>query len=115
LRVTPNVIYENGVTRIRMKIRVENDEPDFTRAINGNPPIFKRHSETEVVVTEGEKLVIGGVTLDNSARTTRGVPLLSKIPIVGWLFKSREIASDGEELVIVLTPSVITAGKTAGR
>ena len=94
---------------------MENDEPDFTRAINGNPPIFKRHSETEVVVTEGEKLVIGGVTLDNSARTTRGVPLLSKIPIVGWLFKSREIASDGEELVIVLTPSVISAGKTAGR
>jgi len=117
LRVTPNVIYENGVTRIRMKIRVENDEPDFTRAVGGtgNPPIFKRHSETEVVVTEGEKLVIGGVTLDNSARTTRGVPLLSKIPIVGWLFKSREIASDGEELVIVLTPSVISAGKTAGR
>jgi hypothetical protein len=45
------------------------------------------------VVTEGEKLVIGGVTLDNSAKTTRGVPLLSKIPIVGWLFKSREVAS----------------------
>lgn len=115
LQVTPNVIYEGGVTKIRMKILVENNEPDFTRAIGGNPPIFKRRSETEVVVKEGEKLVIGGVTLDNSAKTTRGVPLLSKIPVLGWLFKSREIATDGEELVIVLTPSVVSTGSTAGR
>jgi type IV pilus assembly protein PilQ len=115
LQVTPHVIYEDGVTKIRMKILVENNEPDFTRSISGNPPIFKRRSETEVVVKEGEKLVIGGVMLDNSSKTTRGVPLLSKIPVLGWLFKSREFSSDGEELVIVLTPSVVSAGKTAGR
>jgi type IV pilus assembly protein PilQ len=115
LQVTPHVIYEEGVTKIRMKILVENNEPDFTRSISGNPPIFKRRSETEVVVKEGEKLVIGGVMLDNSSKTTRGVPLLSRIPIVGWLFKSREFSSDGEELVIVLTPSVVSSGKTAGR
>jgi type IV pilus assembly protein PilQ len=74
LQVTPNVIYEDGVTKIRMKVLVENNEPDFTRSINGNPPIFKRKSETEVVVKEGEKLVIGGVVLDNSSKTNRGVP-----------------------------------------
>ena len=115
LQVTPHVIYEDGVTKIRMKILVENNEPDFTRSISGNPPIFKRRSETEVVVKEGEKLVIGGVMLDNSSKTIRGVPLLSKIPVLGWLFKSREFNSDGEELVIVLTPSVVSSGKTAGR
>jgi type IV pilus assembly protein PilQ len=98
-----------------MKILVENNEPDFPRAFNGNPPIFKRRTETEVVVKEGEKLVIGGVMLDNASKTTRGVPLLSKIPIVGWLFKSRELSSDGEELVIVITPSVVSSGKVAGR
>ena len=67
-------------------------------------------------MTEGEKLVIGGVMLDNASKTNRGVPVLSRIPIIGWLFKSREIASDGEELVIViLTPTVVSGGKTAGR
>ncbi|HKZ05364.1 MAG TPA: secretin N-terminal domain-containing protein [Methylomirabilota bacterium] len=115
LTVTPNVIYENGVTRIRMKVLVENNEPDFTRSINGNPPIFKRRSETEVVVKEGEKLVIGGIILDNSSKTLRGVPVMSRIPIVGWLFKSREVSSDGEELVVIITPSVVAAGKTAAR
>jgi type IV pilus assembly protein PilQ len=115
LQVKPNVIYEDGVTKIRMKVLVENNEPDFTRSINGNPPIFKRKSETEVVVKEGEKLVIGGIVLDNSAKTMRGVPVLSRIPILGWLFKSRETNSDGEELIVIITPSVVAAGKTAAR
>jgi type IV pilus assembly protein PilQ len=115
LAVTPNVIYEDGVTKIRMKVLMENNEPDFTRSINGNPPIFKRRTEAEVVVKEGEKLVIGGIILDNRSRTLRGVPVMSRIPIVGWLFKSQESASDGEELVVIITPSVVAAGKTAAR
>lgn len=115
LQVTPNVIYEDGVTKIRMKVIFENNEPDFTRSINGNPPIFKRRNETEVVMKEGEKLVIGGIMLDNAFKTNRGVPILNQIPIVGWLFKSREISSDGEELIVILTPTVVAAGKTAAR
>jgi type IV pilus assembly protein PilQ len=115
LQVTPNVIYEDGVTKIRMKVIFENNEPDFTRSINGNPPIFKRRNETEVVMKEGEKLVIGGIMLDNAFQTKRGVPVLSQIPIVGWLFKSREVSSDGEELIVILTPTVVAAGKTAAR
>lgn len=115
LQVTPNVIYEDGITKIRMKVLVENNEPDFTRSINGNPPIFKRRNETEVVVKEGEKLVIGGVVLDNSSKTNRGVPVLSQIPILGWLFKSREYNTDGEELIVIITPSVVAAGKTVRR
>jgi type IV pilus assembly protein PilQ len=115
LQVTPNVIYEEGVTKIRMKVIFENNEPDFTRSINGNPPIFKRRNETEVVMKEGEKLVIGGIMLDNAFTTKRGVPVLSQIPIVGWLFKSREVSSDGEELIVILTPTVVAAGKTAAR
>jgi type IV pilus assembly protein PilQ len=115
LQVTPNVIYEDGVTKIRMKVIFENNEPDFTRSINGNPPIFKRRNETEVVMKEGEKLVIGGIMLDNAFTTKRGVPVLSQIPIVGWLFKSREVSSDGEELIVILTPTVVAAGKTAAR
>ena len=101
LQVTPNVIYADGVTKIRMKILVENNEPDFTRSISGNPPIFKRRTETEVVVQEGEKLVIGGVMLENASKTIRSVPVLSRIPILGWLFKSRELNSDGEELMVI--------------
>ena len=76
-----------------MKVVVENNEPDFSRQVQGNPPMFKRRGETEVVVREGERLVIGGVTVENDNPSAR-CPVLGDIPVLGWLFKSREIASD---------------------
>jgi type II secretory pathway component GspD/PulD (secretin) len=91
-----------------MKIAFDNDAPDFTQAVGQNPSIFKRHQDTEVVIREGQRLVIGGVTNDTSSNTIRQVPLLGRIPVLGWLFKSREISSTGEELIVILTPSVIS-------
>jgi len=111
LEVTPKVIREGDVTRIRMKILVENNEPDFTRSVLGVPPIFKRRAENEVIVREGERLVIGGVIVENDLSTVREVPALGRIPILGWLFKSRELSSDSSEMVIIVTPSVVTPGR----
>ena len=109
LDVTPRVIREAGTTRIRMKVVFENNEPDFTaqRQVQGNPSIFKRRQETEVLINQGQRLVVGGVTNDTTANTIRQVPVFGRIPGLGWLFKSREINSSGEELIVILTPSVI--------
>src|SRR5438132_8166701 len=109
LEVTPRVIREPEVTLIRMKVLVENNEPDFTQVLAGtsNPPIFKRRSENEVIVREGERLVIGGVLTDNDTKTQREVPLLGRIPVLGWLFKSRELTVDSQEMVVIITPTVI--------
>jgi type IV pilus assembly protein PilQ len=107
LEVTPRVIREPDVNRIRMKVLVENNNPDFTQAVNGNPPIFKRRAENEVIVREGERLVIGGIINDSDTKTERKVPTLSKIPILGWLFKSRELNLTGEEMIVIITPSVL--------
>ena len=109
LEVTPRVIHEPEVTLIRMKVLVENNEPDFTKVLAGtsNPPIFKRRSENEVIVREGERLVIGGVLTDNDTKTQREVPLLGRIPVLGWLFKSRELTVDSQEMVVIITPTVI--------
>jgi type IV pilus assembly protein PilQ len=116
LTVTPNVIRENDQTRIRMKLIFENNEPDFSRADLGNPSIFKRKNETEVVIKEGEKLVVGGIQLETRNNAVRQVPLLGDIPVLGWLFKAREISLDAEELLVILTPTVVSQpGKTAAR
>ena len=115
LRVTPNVIIEDGVRKIRMKLEVNNNEPDFSRAILGNPPLFKRRGKTEVVIREGERVVIGGVLIENAIHQTRQVPVLGSVPILGWLFKSREINSDLQDLIIIVTPSVVTQGGAATR
>ena len=110
LEVTPRVIREADVTRIRMKVLVENNEPNFAQAVQGNPPIFKRRSENEVIVREGERLVIGGVLTDNDTKTLREVPLLGRIPVLGWLFKSRELSADSQEMIVIVTPTVVPAG-----
>ena len=117
LEVTPRVIRDNGDTRIRMKVVFENNEPDFTalRSVNGNPSIFKRRQETEVLISQGQRLVVGGVTNDTSALTTREVPVFGRIPVLGWLFKSRETSKTGEELIVILTPTVLDAAAAARR
>jgi type IV pilus assembly protein PilQ len=109
LEVTPRVIREAEGNQIRMRVLVENNEPDFTRTVLGNPPIFKRRAENEVVVREGERLVIGGVLTDSDNKTLREVPGLGRIPVLGWLFKSRELSVDSQEMVVIITPTVIEA------
>jgi type IV pilus assembly protein PilQ len=115
LRVTPNVIREEGVNKIRMKMELNNNEPDFSRTVLGNPPLFKRRGKTEVVLREGERVVIGGITNENAVNQVRQVPLLGSIPVLGWLFKSREISGDVNDLIIIVTPTVVAQAGTAAR
>ena len=117
LEVTPRVIRDNSDTRIRMKVVFENNEPDFSgaRSVNGNPSIFKRRQETEVLISQGQRLVVGGVTNDTNSMTTREVPVFGRIPMLGWLFKSRETSKTGEELIVILTPTVLDAAAAARR
>jgi type IV pilus assembly protein PilQ len=108
LEVTPRLIKEEGDNKIKMKVVFNNDAPDFSRTVLGNPSIFKRHQSTDVVIREGQRLVVGGVTNDQLGNQVRQVPVLSRIPVLGWLFKSREVSSDGEELIVIITPTVVT-------
>jgi type IV pilus assembly protein PilQ len=110
LDVIPRVIREPTFNRIRMKVVVENNEPDFTQPVGGNPPIFKRRSENEVIIREGERLVIGGIIIDSDTKTVRQVPVLGNVPFLGWLFKSRELNVTGEEMIVIITPSVLPVG-----
>ncbi len=109
LKVTPRLITENGEAKIRMKVSFSNDSPDFTQSVAGNPSITTRRQETDVVIREGQRLVIGGVTNDTSSNSIRKVPLFGDIPVLGWLFKSRETNSTGEDLIVILTPTVVSS------
>ncbi len=70
-----------------MAIVVKKEEPDWTRAVLGNPPIKSSIVETNVVVDNGGTVVIGGVFVTKSENTVEKVPLLGDIPFLGWLFK----------------------------
>jgi type IV pilus assembly protein PilQ len=110
LEVLPTVIRENGETRIKMHVIVENNSrgAEVQLGASGSPPaINRRKAETQVIIREGERLIIGGVTTSVNQDTVRKVPLFGDIPLLGWLFKQRENLETGRELVVFLTPSVL--------
>jgi type II secretory pathway component HofQ len=110
LEVTPTVIREGDVNKIKMLVIVENNSRGTVVNLgnSGNPPaINKRKAETQVLVREGERLVVGGVATSTDSNTVRKVPILGDVPIVGWLFKQKEVFETGRELVVFVTPTVL--------
>jgi type IV pilus assembly protein PilQ len=114
LEVTPTVLKEKvedkEVTKIKMVLIVENNSRGDTISPAAGvsvPIINRRKAETQVLINEGERLVIGGVTQSTQQNTVRKVPLFGDIPVLGWLFKQRENFETGRELVVFITPSVL--------
>ena len=113
LEVTPTVIRESidgrEIRKVKMTVIVENNSRGDLIAFTGTsvPIINKRKAETQVLVREGDRLVIGGVTQNVQQKTVRKVPLMGDIPVLGWLFKQREDFESGRELVVFLTPSIL--------
>ena len=112
LEVIPTVIREGDITKIKMKVTIENNSRSAT-TVNlgttaGAPPVInKRRAKTEVLIKEGERLVIGGVTTNLDQDETRKIPLFGDIPVLGWLFKTTASQTTARELVVFITPSVL--------
>ena len=114
LEVTPTVIRERidgqEIRKVKMTVIVENNSRGdvISPAVGVQVPIInRRKAETQVLVREGDRLVIGGVTQNVQQKTVRKVPLMGDVPILGWLFKQREDFETGRELVVFMTPSIL--------
>ncbi len=104
LKVKPHITPDGS---IQMKLDTKKDEPDFTRLVGGIPTIDTKQATTDVIIKDGETLVIGGIFKKTEQVSEGGVPLLSKIPILGWLFKKKRESEDTNELLIFITPRVV--------
>lgn len=105
LEATPQITPEGTV---RMALVVKKEEPDWTKAVLGNPPIKSSIVETNVVVENGGTVVIGGVFITKTEDTVEKVPLLGDIPFLGWLFKYKNDTGNRRELLVFITPRVIS-------
>ncbi|MEK6657614.1 MAG: type IV pilus secretin PilQ [Nitrospirota bacterium] len=104
LKVTPHVTPDN---HIMMAIKIEKNEPDFSNRAAGNAPtISTKEAKTDVLVNNGDTIVIGGIYKRKLDDSEQGVPLFSKIPILGWLFKKQYVYDKPEELIIFITPKI---------
>ena len=105
LEVTPHIA-RNG-KKITMKVKLNNDRVSEVKSENLNPFIDVQEAELELTITDGETLVIGGVKKRNESNNEQGVPGLKDIPLLGWLFKTKEKITGDSELLLFITPKII--------
>ncbi len=103
LEVTPHVVDEG----IYLDVIVAKKEPDFANERPFGIPIDTRSITTKVLIKDGTTLAIGGLVNDKEVYLERRTPLLSSIPILGWLFKSKTKTIDSSELMILITPRIL--------
>jgi type IV pilus assembly protein PilQ len=104
LRVTPQITAANTVI---MRVSLENAAPDFSRAINGIPPIDTQRAVTQVLVNSGDTTVIGGIYVSREQAAQDRTPGLHRVPLLGWLFKRDALTDESRELLIFITPRII--------
>jgi len=103
LKVTPHITPDG---RVSMKVEAQNDSPGEA-APNGQLTINKKKATTEVLVQDGDTTVIGGIMQIQRSENTSGLPWLSKIPVLGFLFRKDTNTARNRELLIFLTPKIM--------
>ena len=109
LNVTPQITSrdpkETG-KQIMMKVRATRNAVG-ARSNPAGPSIDRREANTQVLIRDGETMVIGGVFIDSQNNNVSGIPYLSRVPVLGWLFKQKTESVSKQELLIFLTPSIV--------
>ncbi len=105
LTVTPQITSEGTIF---LNVDVENTLPNFGQTDSlGNPELITQQATTQVLVTDGGTVVIGGVIQTQDTLNISQVPLLGDIPYLGYLFKHRTVNTQTQELIFFLTPRII--------
>ena len=104
LTVTPQITSENTIF---LNVDVENTTPNFGQEVQGNPELITQQATTQVLVTDGGTVVIGGVIQTQNSINITQVPLLGNIPGLGNLFKHVQVQTSNQELIFFITPRII--------
>jgi type IV pilus assembly protein PilQ len=104
LTVTPQITSESTIF---LNIDVENTTPNFGQEVQGNPELITQQATTQVLVTDGGTVVIGGVIQTQNSININQVPLLGNIPYLGNLFKHTQVSTSNQELIFFITPRII--------
>jgi general secretion pathway protein D len=104
LTITPSINTERFV---RLKISQEISTIVQEESTVGLPTTLKRTAKTTVMLKDKQTIVIGGLMGDSSTQRNYQVPLLGDIPLLGWLFKSKNTRREKTNLFIFITPHVI--------
>lgn len=112
LSVTPHITNDGSIL---MQITATRNQPNFAQLVQGNPLIDQRTATTEVLVKSGNTTVLGGIYSTQSGRSQSRFPYLSKIPILGALFRNYDKQLRRTELLVFVTPRIVGDEREAVR
>ena len=104
LKVTPHITPDG---RVSMKVDVKNDSQGDVAPGSTTPSINKKKATTDVLISDGETTVIGGILQITRNENRSGLPWLSKIPVLGYLFRHDTNSTQNRELLIFITPKIL--------
>ncbi len=107
--VTLNItarINPSGIVTLLINQEVSSPIAPAAGAIN-SPSFSKRTLNTQVTLEDGDTIAIGGIINETNTQSSAGIPLLHRIPILGWGFGSKSFSKERTELIVFMTPRVI--------
>ena len=104
LRVTPQITPDD---RIIMDLQINKDRPDFSNITGGVPPINTQEVQTQVLVDNGETVVLGGIYEQEKTYSSERTPFFGDLPYLGRLFRQELNVDDQRELLIFVTPKIL--------
>ncbi len=112
LRVRPHITH-NGDVDLHVNLELSRVVPGET--FMGNPTIDRRETNTQLVVSNGETVMLSGIIEQEEFRAVRKLPLLGDIPLLGMLFRNTDTGYRNREIIVFLTPQVVAAGTEEAR
>lgn len=103
LRVLPS-LGAPGDPMVQLAINLKDGTLDSANTVDGIPTLQDHSIATQAAIAEGSSLLIGGYTLRRDSSSTRRVPWLSRIPVLGWLFRSRQTREERFQRIVMITP-----------
>jgi len=114
LKVKPRVASDDKVT-LQVNTILENVSKSDTAINSDTPTTTKQEIKTQVILTNGESIVIGGLLQNTQSISRQKIPILGDIPLLGGLFRQKETSSDKKSLAVILTPYIISKSSSLGK
>jgi type III secretion protein C len=108
LRVTPTLVEDDQGRRFKLLVRIEDGNTNSGAQVDQIPVVNRNAIATQAVVGEGQSLLIGGYITEERSNSRQGVPFLSDVPVLGWLFGQRGSVVRRSERMFMITPRLVT-------
>ena len=110
LKITPYINPDGKSVRLKIEQKIDSIDPTVRgpkNLQNSSIAITKREIKTNIILDDNETAVLGGLMKDEETEITNKLPILGDIPILGWLFKTKDIKKEKKNLLVFITPQII--------